>query len=104
MLTLMTKKLLHRVGYVTWALLLVFAFGTLASAQSVTYHLLKKVALGSAPGGGEYFDYVMADSDARHIYVSHGTEVKVVDADTGDVVGTITGLKKCHGIAVAGGK
>jgi YVTN family beta-propeller protein len=60
--------------------------------------------LGAAPGGGEYFDYLMADSDARRVYVSHGTEVKVVDADTGELVGTITGLKKCHGIAVASGK
>src|SRR5229473_4092239 len=101
---IMTKKLLHSAGHVMCALLLIFAFGTLASAQSVNYHLLKTVPLGAAPGGGEYFDYVMADSDARRVYVSHGTEVKVVDADTGDVVGTITGLKKCHGIAVASGK
>ncbi len=100
MIMIMTKKLPHSVGPVTCALFLIFVFGTLASAQSVSYHLLKKVPLGAAPGGGEYFDYLMADSDARRIYVSHGTEVKVVDADTGDVVGTITGLKKCHGIAV----
>jgi len=93
-----TKKLLRSVGQVTFALLLIFAFGTLANAQSVSYHLLKKVPLGAAPGGGEYFDYLMADSDARRVYISHGTEVKVVDAETGDVVGTITGLQKCHGI------
>jgi YVTN family beta-propeller protein len=59
--------------------------------------------LGVAQGGGEYFDYVFADLAARRVYVSHGTEVKVVDADTGDVVGTITGFKKCHGIAVPEG-
>src|SRR5258707_10732177 len=104
MLMIMIKKLLHSAGPVTCALLLIFAFGTLASAQSVSYHLLKKVPLGAAPGGGEYFDYVMADSDARRVYVSHGAEVKVIDADTGDIVGTITGLKKCHGIAFASGK
>src|SRR5258708_35723076 len=104
MLMLMIKKLLRSAGHMTCALLLIFAFVTLESAQSVSYHLLKKVPLGAAPGGGEYFDYVMADSDARRIYVSHGTEVKVVDADTGDIVGTITGLKKCHGIAIAAGK
>ncbi len=95
---IMTKKLLRSVGQATFALLLIFTFGTLANAQSVSYHLLKKVPLGAAPGGGEYFDYLMADSDARRVYISHGTEVKVVDAETGDVVGTITGLKKCHGI------
>ena len=101
---IVTKRLLHSASHVTRALLLTFVIGTLASAQSANYHLLKTVPLGAAAGGGEYFDYVMADSDARRVYVSHGTEVKVVDADTGDVVGTITGLKKCHGIAIAAGK
>ena len=101
---IMAKKLALYASPVTGALLLIFGFGTLASAQSVSYHLLKTVPLGAAPGGGEYFDYVMADPDARRIYVSHGTEVKVVDADTGAIVGAITGLKKCHGIAVAEGK
>jgi len=95
---IMTKKLLRSVGQVTFSFLLIFAFGTLA-AQSDSYHLLKKVPLGAAAGGGEYFDYLMADTDARRVYISHGTEVKVIDTDTGDVVGTITGLKKCHGIA-----
>jgi len=34
------------------------------------------------------------------VYLSHGTEVKVVNADSGDVVGTLTGLKRCHGVAL----
>ena len=85
------------------ALLFVFVFGLLANAQSVSYHLLKNVPLDAASAGREYFDYLYADSNARRIYVSHGTEVKVVDADSGDVIGTITGLKKCHGIAVPEG-
>lgn len=83
--------------------ILLIAFGVLATAQSGTYHLLKKVPLGAAAGGGEYFDYVAADSNSRRVYVSHGTEVKVVDADSGAVVGTITGFKKCHGIVVPDG-
>jgi DNA-binding beta-propeller fold protein YncE len=64
------------------------------------YHLLKRIPLGAAPGGGEYFDYITVDSDARRIYLSHGTEVKVVDADSGALVGTIGGLKRCHGVAL----
>src|SRR5258707_15853480 len=100
MLMIMIKKLSHSAGPVTCALLLIFAFGTLASAQSVSYHLLKKVPLGAAPGGGEYFDYVTVDSDARRVYISHGAEVKVIDADNFSVVGTITGLKRCHGVLV----
>src|SRR5260370_31703172 len=72
-----------------------------ASPQAGHYHLLKKVPLGGAAGGGrEYFDYVTVDSHARRVYASHGTEVKVVDADSGAVVGTISGLNQCHGIAL----
>jgi len=62
------------------------------------YHLLKKIPLGAAPGGGEYFDYITVDAAARRVYLSHGTEVKVVDADSGALVGTIGGLKRCHGV------
>lgn len=82
----------------------VILFGLTANAQTVDYRLLKKVALGSAPGGGEYFDYVFADSAARRVYVTHGTEVKVVDSDSGEILGAVTGFKKCHGVAIADGK
>ena len=73
---------------------------TLASPAGPGYHLIKKVPLGAAPGGGEYFDYVTVDSDARRVYISHGAEVKVIDADNFSVLGTITGLKRCHGVLV----
>src|SRR6202040_220027 len=69
----------------------------LASPPSSGYHLIKKIPLGAAPGGGEYFDYVTVDSAARRVYLSHGAEVKVIDADNFSVVGTISGLKRCHG-------
>jgi hypothetical protein len=72
----------------------------LASPAGSGYHLLKKVPLGAAPGGGEYFDYVTVDSASRRIYLSHGTEVKVLDADNYSVVGTVSGLKRCHGVVV----
>ena len=64
------------------------------------YHLLKKIPLDAAAGGREYFDYITFDPDARRIYLSHGTEVKVVDADSWEVVGNITGLRRCHGVAL----
>jgi YVTN family beta-propeller protein len=65
------------------------------------YHLLRKISLGAAPGGGEYFDYINVDTAARRVYLSHGTEFKVVDADNFSVVGTITGdFKRNHGIAL----
>src|SRR6266853_2865325 len=65
------------------------------------YHLLKKVPLGAGPGGGEYFDYITVDAAARRVYLSHGTEFKVLDADSFAVVGTISGdFKRNHGAAV----
>jgi len=72
----------------------------LASPASPGYHLIKKVPLSASPGGGEYFDYVTVDSASRRVYLSHGAEVKVIDADNFSVVGTISGLKRCHGIVV----
>jgi hypothetical protein len=72
----------------------------LASPPAGGYHLLKKIPLAAAPGGGEYFDYITVDSDARRVYVSHGTEVVVLDADKWSVVGTIGGLQRCHGVAL----
>ena len=71
-----------------------------ASPPQGGYHLLKKIPLGAAPGGGEYFDYITFDAPTRLVYISHGTEVKVINADSGAVVGTITGLKRCHGVAL----
>jgi YVTN family beta-propeller protein len=66
------------------------------------YHLLKKYAMPSAEGStGEYFDYIYVDSGARRVYLSHGSEVKVVNADDGTVAGNVTGFKRNHGIAIA---
>lgn len=67
--------------------------------QAAGYHLLKKVPLPATPGG-EYFDYLTLDSAPRRVYISHGTEVDVVDADSGAALGAISGLKRCHGIAL----
>src|SRR5437016_3888985 len=52
------------------------------------------------PGNGG-FDYVTIDSAARRLYLSHGTQVDVVDADNGKLVGTIPDTPGVHGIAIA---
>src|SRR5919109_601429 len=64
------------------------------------YHLLKKIPFGAAPGTIEYFDYITFDAATRRVYLSHGTEVKVLDADSGSVVGTVSDLKRSHGVVV----
>src|SRR6266480_7564069 len=52
------------------------------------------------PGDGG-FDYVTLDSSARRLYLSHATQVDVVDADTGKVLGTIPDTPGVHGVAIA---
>lgn len=52
------------------------------------------------PGNGG-FDYLSIDSAARRLYVSHGTEVNVVDADNGKLIGTIGDTPGVHGTAIA---
>lgn len=74
---------------------------SLLMAAAPGYHLLKKYPLGAAEGSTrEYFDYVTVDSAARRVYLSHGTEIKVMDADSGALISKITGLKQDHGVAV----
>src|SRR5690349_12779985 len=57
----------------TVALVLTAAY--IAAAPPGTYHLIKKIPLGAAPGGTEYFDYITFDPSTRRVYLSHGTEV-----------------------------
>jgi DNA-binding beta-propeller fold protein YncE len=52
------------------------------------------------PGTGG-FDYVFMDSGTRRVFVSHGTQVDVVDADSGKILGSVTDTPGVHGIAIA---
>jgi DNA-binding beta-propeller fold protein YncE len=60
----------------------------------------KVTARYPVPGDGG-FDYVTIDSAARRVYISHGTQVDVVDADSGKLVGTIADTPGVHGAAIA---
>jgi len=73
---------------------------SVARAPEGGYHLLKKYGLGAAPGGKEYWDYISFDKASRRLYVSHNTELKVVDAGSGAIVGSIADLKRMHGTAL----
>src|SRR5215472_4832583 len=60
----------------------------------------KVVGRYPVPGAGGW-DYVTLDDAARRIYISHSTQVEVLDADDGKVVGTIADTPGVHGIAIA---
>jgi hypothetical protein len=68
-----------------------------APAPSGGYSVTKKIPVA----GQGSFDYLSVDEGARRLYVSHGTQVEVLDTDSGTVVGTIPKTLGVHGIAIA---
>jgi outer membrane protein assembly factor BamB len=52
-------------------------------------------------GGDGGWDYLTADAAARHLYISRGTHVIVLDLDSGKTVGDIADTPGVHGIALA---
>ena len=60
------------------------------------YKIIKTVKLGGDGG----WDCLTVDSQARRLYISRGTHVMVVNADTGEIVGDIPGTNGVHGIAI----
>ncbi len=47
------------------------------------------------------WDYISVNHDLKRIYVSHSTQVNVIDENTGDSVGIIPNTTGVHGIAFA---
>jgi DNA-binding beta-propeller fold protein YncE len=75
--------------------LLVLAASALAAPGA--YMLVKTVPV---PGDGGW-DYVTVDEAGRRVYIAHGTQVDVLDADTFEHKGTIPDTAGVHGVAVA---
>ena len=66
-------------------LLAVFTFLSIASFAASGYRLVKTIPI---PGDGSW-DYVTADSVNRRVYISHGIQMDVLDADSGAIAGRI---------------
>ncbi len=79
------------------SVLAVFSTQPSVAGAEPGYHIIKKVPLQ----GGTSWDYVYVDPDGRRVYVSHGTQVEVLNADTLEYVATIPDTPGVHGIAVA---
>jgi len=77
------------------ALLLVCVSAPIAAGQS-GYAVMKKIPI---PGEGGW-DYLCVDESARRLYVSHGTQVEVLDIDSLQVVGNVPKTPGVHGIAL----
>lgn len=74
-----------------------FAFGTALSAADPNYSKLAEIQIGGAGS----FDYLNVDSAAKRLYVTHGTEVVVIDTASNTIVGRIADTPGVHGIAIA---
>ena len=84
--------------FVTLAFAFLFAATAVPAQFSPNkYHVTKTIQVG----GDEGWDYVTVDSAARRVYVSHGSHVVVLDADSDAVVGDIPDTQGVHGIAIA---
>lgn len=83
-----------------WLVIAALAFlGSVASIAIAAddYSINKKISI---PGQGSW-DYLTVDEGARRLYVSHGTQVEVLDVDSESIVGNIPKTPGVHGIAVA---
>jgi YVTN family beta-propeller protein len=76
------------------AIVLFFAVSG-ANAQGTSgFKVSKQFSIPSAGG----WDYIAVGPDNR-VYVSHGTQVNILNQETGDSVGVIAGTTGVHGIA-----
>jgi DNA-binding beta-propeller fold protein YncE len=67
------------------------------AGSAAEYSVTKKIPIA---GQGSW-DYLTVDESARRLYVSHGTQVEVLDIDSGAVVGNIPKTPGVHGVAIA---
>lgn len=67
------------------------------AAAGPGYHVTQTYKVGGEGG----WDYLTADAGARRVYISRGTHVMVMDADSGKIVGDIADTPGVHGIALA---
>ena len=76
---------------------LLLAPAMILAAADTGYHVIKRIPIPGDSG----WDYITADTAARRLYVPHGTEVVVLDLDSGKIIGKIADLKGVHGVALA---
>lgn len=67
-----------------------------AAAEAPGFKVAKRFPI---PGDGG-FDYIVFDDSSNRLYVSHGTEVDVLAADSGKVLGKVEDTPGVHGIAI----
>ena len=72
------------------------ALAQTAPAPAAPYRLLNTIAIGGSGG----WDYLKVDPAGTRLYVSHSTQVEVIDLKTRKLIGTIPNTPGVHGIEV----
>jgi YVTN family beta-propeller protein len=72
------------------------------AAGQAMYSEIADIQIGG-PGPAQW-DYSFADSAGKRLYVSHSTEVVVIDTSSNKVIGRIMDTPGVHGIAVGAGR
>lgn len=85
-----------KIAKFTISFLLIIAVGIVAGQQKSLFHVSSVFHIKS--GGG--YDYLTVDTASDRLYVSHGTQVNVINKLTGDSIGVVITEKDVHGIAL----
>ncbi len=59
------------------------------------YHMITQYPIGGNDAG---YDYLRVDAPTRRVFVAHATRVEVLNVDTGEKLGEITGMHGVHGV------
>jgi YVTN family beta-propeller protein len=79
--------------YILTIALSIFLFSSLRAQDKTGYKVVKTFHVASAGG----WDYIAVNDNK--VYVSHGTQVNILDENTGDSLGFIPNTTGVHGIA-----
>src|SRR2546427_469126 len=74
-----------------------FFLGAMLFQGTTGYKVVGRYSIGGVGG----WDYVTLDDSTRRLYISHATQVEVLDADSGKFIGTIPDTPGVHGVAIA---
>ncbi|WP_367768980.1 YncE family protein [Flavobacterium sp. WC2421] len=70
---------------------------SIANCNSQTFKVSEKIKLP----GNDGWDYLAVDDVNQHLFISHGSEVNVIDLKSNALITTIPDTKGVHGIAIA---